>query len=347
MTQQGHETNFFELYDDSDTSDGSPTSSQDSYPQEHQNSQRWDARTHKRLVQFPEGWSQGGPTGMKERPDEDCKGAPGAQHKGAPQNSDSDEEHEGSTCISRPSTRELQLECQSGGARQEPTTKLCWKSRRCQQRHAQGKMQQRQSSVESNSSGQTTRGERTDATTDAHTRAEPKKQTLNHTENSDDATSRFSEWIKTTSKEAGMGFSTINVTSLWSTIYDIAVDPIPVQAIMEVVVPAEKLGMVKKMALKLGMTLVLSGPDPEQSKTGAGVGVLVKKPGRVSKLKMSTEAGEKAFQLGRLIKTAVSTGDSKLFGVIVAYGWTDADKDEGVAARTDALVYAAMLEEKT
>ena len=83
----------------------------------------------------------------------------------------------------------------------------------------------------------------------------------------------------------------------------------------------------------MNMDLILTGPDPEQVKAGAGVGILVNRPAKVRQLAMSTEAGKQALALGRLIKGAVQGPKCSAYNLLVVYGWADSDRDRAKKAR--------------
>ena len=115
---------------------------------------------------------------------------------------------------------------------------------------------------------------------------------------------------------------------------------------VEAAVSAESSNMAKAQANGLGMTLILTGTDPEQTKPGAGVGLITRDPAHVRQLAMNTSEGAKAQSLGRLIKGAIKAQTGHEYLAMVCYGWQGSDQDPHKASRTDALIMAARLEEK-
>ena len=149
-------------------------------------------------------------------------------------------------------------------------------------------------------------------------------------------------------QEQGGGdtLATLNCTCLWTAIHHLRGIPTTTWALAETAVAQDRLQCIRAQAKGMGMDLILTGPDPEQSKVGAGVGILVNKPAQVRQLAMSTQVGQSAMDMGRLLKGTVQSPKAGTYNLLVLYGWQDADRDAAKAARTNSLVTAAMLEEK-
>ena len=136
----------------------------------------------------------------------------------------------------------------------------------------------------------------------------------------------------------------VNVTSLWTNLTHLRDMPMQVVAVCEAAIANDKLPQVKAMAAGMGMTLVLTGPDPEQTKLGGGVAILAKKPAVLRKLTLLTDEGRDGERLGRLVKGAVQDKSKQTYNIICIYGWTGGDHDSGKAHRTDALLQAGRVE---
>ena len=148
-------------------------------------------------------------------------------------------------------------------------------------------------------------------------------------------------------REPGENLCTINVTSLWNHVITLHEMKGCTYGIAEAAISHAKAERIKAQAKSLGMTLVLSGSDSEQTRTGAGVGILAKAPATVRKLTMNSCEGDDAHTMGRFIKGVVQGTTGLTYTLMVLYGWQGADKDEEKANRTNSLVVAARLEEKT
>ena len=138
----------------------------------------------------------------------------------------------------------------------------------------------------------------------------------------------------------------INVTSLWNELNRLNQMQVDTYALMEASVPAAKHRTIKCMALSKGFQLELTDTDPENVKDSVGVAIMVREPNQLRKLKMTTEKGNDAQKMGRLIKGAVHGSKAGTYHVIVGYGWANSDTNKEKAWRTNNLVTAALLEEK-
>ena len=117
-------------------------------------------------------------------------------------------------------------------------------------------------------------------------------------------------------------------------------------AVSEAAIPNQLHQIFRQYAAKNGFIAELTGTAPEQTKPGAGVALLARKPYQLRQLAMTTEQGKQAHQLGRLIKGAVQAKTGDTINIQLAYGWSGSDADKTKAARTNSIIRAARMEEK-
>ena len=189
----------------------------------------------------------------------------------------------------------------------------------------------------------------------SYQRAERKQQTAtdskqHKSDNDDDERDAYDEWsayLRKCTHNGGELVGVVNVTNLWTNFPRLSQMPCSVFAVSEAAIPTKLHPAFQQYAAKHGLTAVLTGTDPEQSKPGAGVALLARKPHQLRQLAMSTDQGKQAQQLGRLIKGAVQTTAGDTFNIQLAYGWSGSDADKDKAARTNAMIRAARMEEQS
>ena len=161
----------------------------------------------------------------------------------------------------------------------------------------------------------------------------------------EDEQQKWCTWLAQQVQEGHESICAINVTSLWTNMHLLQAISNQIFILGETGIPWDKHGQAKGQAKNLGMNLILTGTDPEQAGHHAGVGIMVKDPAVVCKLRMATDEGEAAFQAGRMLLGAVHSAQGTDFNVIGLYGWTNSDHDAEHAYRTNELAKAARLEQ--
>ena len=114
-------------------------------------------------------------------------------------------------------------------------------------------------------------------------------------------------------------------------------------AVQEHGISAQQQGAAKAVAFKKGFELIV-GPLHE---TGhAGVGVMVRRPGRAHEIPCISEEGRQARQQGRLIIARVDTARGLEVIIISAYCWNGAAERGNLRDKTNALLKATRIEIK-